>query len=136
MDTQLGADLKNRLFQFKRDGQKISAQVLGQQLWLHVHGQTFCVEYQKKTKKYGAKAAEAKDQLLAPMPGRVTKVLGAPNDKVKKGATVVVMEAMKMEYTLKAGFDAEIETINCQEGEQVPLGKVLVKFKPQKPAEG
>lgn len=132
----MGANVKNRLFQFKKDGQKISAQVLGNQLWIHVNGQTFSVDHQKKPKKFGSKSQETNDQLLAPMPGRITKVFAAPNDRVKKGAIVVVMEAMKMEYTLKAGFDAEIEQVNCQEGEQVVLGKVLVKFKSQKPAEG
>ncbi len=121
----------NKLFQFKKDGQKISAQVMGNDLWIHTNGQTFVVDHQKKSKKFGAQSAELKDQLTAPMPGRITKLYGSPNSRVKKGEVVVVMEAMKMEYSLKADFDAEIDQVNCKEGEQVTLGKILVKFKTQ-----
>lgn len=129
MDSSLGEPVKNKIFQLKKDGRKISAQMIGNQLWVHLNGQTFAVDAQKKTKKFGAQIQESKDQLVAPMPGRITKVFGSPNAVVKKGDVIVVMEAMKMEYTLKADTDAQIEQINCKEGEQVTLGKVLVKFK-------
>jgi acetyl/propionyl-CoA carboxylase alpha subunit len=121
--------MKNKIFQLRKDGHKISAQVLGNQLWIHLNGRTFAVDYQKRPQKFGGQSKESGDQLLAPMPGRITKVFGSPNAMVKKGEVVVVMEAMKMEYSLKADADAQIDQINCKEGEQVTLGKVLVKFK-------
>jgi biotin carboxyl carrier protein len=64
------------------------------------------------------------------MPGKVTKILLTPGSAVEVGQAVLVMEAMKMEYTLKAEIAGEVESVNCAVGEQVALGKALVKIKP------
>jgi 3-methylcrotonyl-CoA carboxylase alpha subunit len=49
-------------------------------------------------KNYNAGAA-VKGSLLSPMPGRVVKILVQPNEKVVKGAPLMIMEAMKMEVS-------------------------------------
>jgi biotin carboxyl carrier protein len=64
------------------------------------------------------------------MPGKVTKILLPIDAAVTAGQAVLVMEAMKMEYTLKAEVAGTIETIDCLAGDQVVLGKTLVKIKP------
>ncbi|MNU08488.1 2-oxoglutarate carboxylase large subunit [compost metagenome] len=64
------------------------------------------------------------------MPGKVTKLLLGVGSAVQAGQAVLVMEAMKMEYTLKSEIAGTIETIECAAGDQVVLGKTLVKIKP------
>jgi len=69
-------------------------------------------------------------ELRAPMTGKVVEILATPGAKVKAGAVLVVLEAMKMEYRLTSGRDATIESVACMEGERVDLGQVLVRLSP------
>jgi len=57
----------------------------------------------------------------APMPGRIVQVAVAVGDVVKKGQTVVTLEAMKMEHALKAPRDGVVRVV-CREGELVQAG--------------
>jgi biotin carboxyl carrier protein len=64
--------------------------------------------------------------LTAPMPATVIRVLVKPGDLVKKGDTVVLLEAMKMELPVRAAGDATVKTVNCREGQLVQPETVLV----------
>ena len=70
------------------------------------------------------------------MPGTVSKVFQKVGATVKKGESIVAMEAMKMELVIKADFDRVIEKIHVAEKSQVEAGAVLVEVKPvEKPNE-
>ncbi|MFN8791645.1 MAG: biotin/lipoyl-containing protein [Bdellovibrionales bacterium] len=122
------------VFDFK--GRKIvyTSDWVGSQLWVHVNGKTFKVEPDSGLKK-GRKRQESsgQNQVAAPMPGKVTKVLVTNSQSVKKGQAVLVMEAMKMEYTLKADQEGQIKAVKTQAGDQVALGQVLVEIEESKP---
>lgn len=110
---------------------KASAQIIKGTLWVHHNGRVFTVDAtsgKKSRKKAGAGGSS--DNVVAPMPGKVTKILVSNGASVNAGQAVLVMEAMKMEYTLKAEIAGTVENINCIVGEQVALGKSLVKIKP------
>ncbi len=64
----------------------------------------------------------------APLPGAITKVLVALGDAVAEGDGLVVLEAMKMEHTLRAGgAGSECHEIRvAHRGQQVDVGDVLV----------
>jgi 3-methylcrotonyl-CoA carboxylase alpha subunit len=64
-------------------------------------------------------------QLRAPVPSRVARVLVKIGDKVGKGAPLVVLEAMKMEFTLIAPRDGVISGLRGAEGEMVNEGEQL-----------
>lgn len=64
--------------------------------------------------------------LHAPMPGRVLRVVVAEGDEVKEGATLVVMEAMKMEHTLRAPHNGVVSQVLCAPDDQVEANTVLV----------
>jgi 3-methylcrotonyl-CoA carboxylase alpha subunit len=64
--------------------------------------------------------------MAAPMPGVILKVLIAKGDSVRKGAPLVILEAMKMEHQIVAPRDGRIAAVNCQEGELVQPGVELV----------
>jgi len=71
---------------------------------------------------------EARQELSAPMPATVLKVLVTPGSKVKKGDTLIILEAMKMELPLRASADATIAAVHCREGELVQPETVLVEL--------
>jgi acetyl/propionyl-CoA carboxylase alpha subunit len=98
-------------------------------LWVHVDGKTFAIEGVGQSRK-SRKTSEGSDQnkVSAPMPGKVTKVLIQEGQKVEKGQAVVVMEAMKMEYTLKAEIAGPIAKVAAKVGSQVSLGDLLVEI--------
>lgn len=64
----------------------------------------------------------------APMPGLVLDIKIAPGDSVKKGDTLIILEAMKMENAIKSPSDAVIENINVNIGQAVDKNHVLVNF--------
>ncbi|QJE72184.1 acetyl/propionyl/methylcrotonyl-CoA carboxylase subunit alpha [Aerophototrophica crusticola] len=70
----------------------------------------------------------AAGKLTAPMPGKVIALLVAEGAAVEKGAPVVVLEAMKMEHTLKAPAAGTVTKHRYQVGDQVPEGVELVGF--------
>ena len=61
------------------------------------------------------------------MPATVIKVLVTPGQAVRKGETVIVLEAMKMELPLKALGDGTVTAVRCREGELVQADVVLVE---------
>lgn len=64
--------------------------------------------------------------LAAPMPAKVLNVLAGPGQAVKRGDTVVLLEAMKMELPIRAPRDGIVARVNCRAGEMVQPGEPLV----------
>ncbi|MFI5031896.1 MAG: acetyl/propionyl/methylcrotonyl-CoA carboxylase subunit alpha [Reyranellales bacterium] len=87
----------------------------------------FTVRFQDRTYMPPASAAAGSDgKLRAPMDGRIVAIKVAAGDKVVRGQTLVVLEAMKIQHQLKAALDACVESIAVQEGQQVANRTVLV----------
>ncbi|MUL46292.1 ATP-grasp domain-containing protein [Mycobacterium sp. CBMA293] len=63
--------------------------------------------------------------LLAPMPGSVVRVEVAEGTEVSAGTPIVVLEAMKMEHTVRAPADGLVTSISVAAGDQVDSGQVL-----------
>jgi 3-methylcrotonyl-CoA carboxylase alpha subunit len=68
--------------------------------------------------------------LMAPMPGRVIAVAVRPGDRVLKGAPLLVLEAMKMEYTVAAPAAGTVKAVHFAVGDSVAAGMALVEFEP------
>jgi acetyl/propionyl-CoA carboxylase alpha subunit len=66
----------------------------------------------------------------APLPGAVTKVLVTQGDVVAEGDGLVVLEAMKMEHTLRATGAGTVALVSCAPGEQVDVHDLLVTVTP------
>jgi acetyl/propionyl-CoA carboxylase alpha subunit len=73
----------------------------------------------------GSTGAQA---LTAPMPATVLKILVAPGAAVKKGETIVILEAMKMELPIRALSDATVTSVNCREGDLVQPDTILAEL--------
>ena len=72
------------------------------------------------------KAAGAGTPVKAPLPGVVTKVLVAVGQNVKKGETVLVLEAMKMENNITAEADGAVTGVCVAAGDSVMEGTTLL----------
>jgi acetyl/propionyl-CoA carboxylase alpha subunit len=67
----------------------------------------------------------AAGSLIAPMPGAVVRVEAAVGDAVTVGQVLVVLEAMKMEHSVRAPHDGVVAEIDVSAGQQVDQGTVL-----------
>ncbi len=79
-------------------------------------------------KSAAAAAADEGKAVTAPMPGNILDVLVKIGDAVKKGQTLLVFEAMKMENEIQAGTDGVIADICVGKGTVINTGDVLVTF--------
>lgn len=91
-----------------------------------VDGQEFKIEAPKRSRTK-TKAVDH-GQMKSPMPGKILKILISVGDSVVAGAPLLVMEAMKMEHTIKAAKAGVIEAIHFKEGDQVAGGVELIKL--------
>jgi biotin carboxyl carrier protein len=94
----------------------------GSARWVSLGGRTYRGTELKKAKA----GVDHHQSLEAPMPGKVTRVLVAVGDRVKKGEVLVTVEAMKMEHALKAPRDGVVEVLKAEVGALVSPGTALV----------
>ena len=108
---------------------------------VEVNGTHYNVEMEKKQKaaapiarprpaavaaKPAAKPAAAKGGVKSPLPGVILDIKVKEGDVVKKGQTVIILEAMKMENSINADRDGKITAIKVRKGESVLEGTDLV----------
>jgi 3-methylcrotonyl-CoA carboxylase alpha subunit len=72
--------------------------------------------------------AAADGAILSPMPGKVISVSVKAGETVKKGQTLFVLEAMKMEHAMAAPFDGVVAELNAVAGGQVSEGVTLARL--------
>jgi 3-methylcrotonyl-CoA carboxylase alpha subunit len=77
-----------------------------------------------------AAEAAAASRVVAPMPGTVTRILAEPGVELQRGAPLLVLEAMKMEHTLRAPADGRLTALKCAVGDFVQEGMELADFEP------
>ena len=118
----------------------ILAEVIDQKFWCHLDGETYAFETadlnpQLKSKRKAKSNSKSANLITAPMPGKITKIFVKEGETIKKSQPLLVMEAMKMEYTLKSDIDTTVEKINVQVAQQVTLGQMLIHLVLQKTTE-
>ena len=79
-------------------------------------------------KKAAAAPVAGANIVKAPMPGTVVSVKVKEGDKVTKDTLVAVLEAMKMENEIFAGFDGTVAAINANAGDSVNTGDAIVSI--------
>ena len=68
------------------------------------------------------------NQLKAPMPGNIIRVCVKNGEKVNRGQTLMVLEAMKMEHPILAPENGRVESLLFQEGDVVKTDEQLIEF--------
>jgi biotin carboxyl carrier protein len=76
-------------------------------------------------RKHGVLELEGRQQIVAPMPGKVVRVLVKAGDKVEAGQGLFVVEAMKMQNEIRSPKSGVIERLQVKEGQPVNAGEVL-----------
>ena len=95
----------------------------GDTRWVFIDGEVFEFEVQRQGRR---KTAAHQGSLSAPMPATVIRINVAPGDAVKKGDTLLVLEAMKMELPVRAPADGVVDSVACRTGELVLAGVTLI----------
>jgi biotin carboxyl carrier protein len=76
-------------------------------------------------RKHGAVEVEGRQEILAPMPGKVVRVLAAVGDAVEAGQGLLVVEAMKMQNEIRSPKSGKVERLLVKEGQSVNAGQAL-----------
>jgi len=76
-------------------------------------------------RKHGALEAEGRQQVFAPMPGKVIRILVQEGDQVETGQGLLVVEAMKMQNEIRSPKGGTVERLHVKEGQPVNAGEVL-----------
>ena len=97
-------------------------------VWISLDGESRFVPDEQSAASGRAASATGADP-LSPMPGRVTKVFVKAGEAVKAGQPLAAVEAMKMEYLLKAPADGTVGRVLCNAGDTVALGQRLMDWK-------
>jgi len=78
-----------------------------------------------RSRRAAAGGVEGPQKLMAPMPGKIVRILAPPGTAVAAGQGVLVIEAMKMQNELKSPKDGAVKQIVVAEGASVTAGEVL-----------
>lgn len=97
----------------------------GDTRWVFLDGEVYEFEVQREGRR---KASPHHSSLSAPMPGTVIRINVVAGAVVKRGDTLIVLEAMKMELPVRAPADGIVKTVSCREGELVQPGAALVEL--------
>ncbi len=76
-------------------------------------------------RRHGALEAEGRQQIVAPMPGKIIRVLVQAGEKVQAGQGLLVVEAMKMQNEIRSPKSGTVERLLVKEGQPVNAGEAL-----------
>jgi biotin carboxyl carrier protein len=76
-------------------------------------------------RKQGTAEVEGRQKIVAPMPGKVIRLLVKPGDKVEAGQGLLVVEAMKMQNEVKSPKTGTVEKLLAKENQAVNAGDIL-----------
>lgn len=76
-------------------------------------------------RRHGSVEAEGRQQIVAPMPGKVVRLLVKSGDRVEAGQGLLVVEAMKMQNEIRSPKSGAVERVLAKEGQAVNAGDVL-----------
>jgi len=107
------------LAQTSRNGVSITVEVQGHIFEIEV------TDPRAPRRKTGGLTGEGQQKIVAPMPGKIVRLLVKEGDAVEPGQGIVVMEAMKMQNELKAQRSGAVTSLPIAEGATVAAGEVL-----------
>ncbi|MDO9383828.1 MAG: acetyl/propionyl/methylcrotonyl-CoA carboxylase subunit alpha [Hyphomicrobiaceae bacterium] len=101
-------------------------------LTIHTGGRTYVFGLPDRTSSDDAEEDDAvSDRVMSPMPGLVKVVHARRGARVTRGQPLVVIEAMKMEYTMTAPRDGKIADVAVSLGDNVQSGALLLALEPE-----
>jgi acetyl/propionyl-CoA carboxylase alpha subunit len=98
----------------------------GHMRWVHLDGDVYEIEVLRPGAR--RRGAFPHGSLTAPMPATVVRVEVTPGSAVRRGDTLIILEAMKMELPVRAPSDGVVTAVHCRPGELVQPGVSLVEM--------
>jgi acetyl/propionyl-CoA carboxylase alpha subunit len=108
------------------DGVHRTCQIITREGIHHVHSTLGTSELHEVPRFPPPAREEVRGGCRAPMPGKILAVRVEPGQAVRKGETLVILEAMKMEHEVVAPHDGTVQEVLVETGQQVDAGAVLV----------
>jgi geranyl-CoA carboxylase alpha subunit len=122
---------------FRHQGLDVQADYALAGNMVHLSHAGLTLSYTDTTLAPASKDAAGSDgRMLAPMDGKILKVLVQSGDTISKGQTLAVLEAMKMEFAISSGVDSSVTAVACQVGQQVKARQLLISLAPTVTKEG
>ena len=132
-------EVRNNTFHVLRNNKGYNAAVTSfnaeeKTLVVNVNGNDYEISVKDKydllLKQLGisAKSSSAVQHIKAPMPGLIINIAVAEGTEVKKGDTLLILEAMKMENVIKSPRDGKIKKVHAQLRHAVEKNQVMVEF--------
>ncbi len=132
------ADGRRQVRSCRREGCRLTAQLeaatvegsvvrVGSRIEVFLPGRHHILEMHDPLREELEVESRAGD-LEAPMPGKIIAIFVGAGDEVEKDAPLLILEAMKMEHTIRAPARGRIARILCRVGEQVGEGAELIEF--------
>jgi acetyl/propionyl-CoA carboxylase alpha subunit len=127
--SRFGCD-GDRLWFVEHGGHRRTARVAAAGAHIHVlfEGTMFGFALEPRFPDHAHQAVEG--GLVAPMPGKVVKILAATGQEVAAGAPLVVLEAMKMEHTVRTPDAGTVRALHVAVGDQVDADRLLAIVTP------
>lgn len=125
------ADLYGDTLEAAFDSETYQATVVDDGERIHIFTNSFRAAVTPRNTLYEAQDAEVSGDLVAPLPGKVVKVLVKKGAKVKKGDDLMLIEAMKTEHHITAPADGKVTAVRFRVGDNVDKDQVLIDFTPE-----
>jgi acetyl-CoA/propionyl-CoA carboxylase biotin carboxyl carrier protein len=102
----------------------------GRTLWFGSHGETWSFTEDNPTTPGGSTDTGHSGAITSPMPGTISATPASSGEFVTAGQAVVIVEAIKMEHTLRVGFDGIVTKFLVAVGDRVALNQQLAVIEP------
>ncbi|NVJ60015.1 MAG: acetyl/propionyl/methylcrotonyl-CoA carboxylase subunit alpha [Gammaproteobacteria bacterium] len=127
-EFKVSGELNEHNLYIDLEGAKFNATIVSQDEELHIFLQQQDFVLSVKQEGLELLDSDANANLTAPMPGTIVSVAVSAGDTVEAGQALLVMEAMKMEHTIKAPAKGVVTEVLYSEGDLVEDGAELVSF--------
>lgn len=127
-DNKLLAEIDNHQRQVSVSEHKLADGQLVYTLYAQHNSQHGALEFTLASPELGDHGSNDNNSLTAPMNGTIVSLLVEPQQSVSQGEGLLIMEAMKMEHTLRAPCAGTVETFYYQAGDLVDGGAELLDF--------
>lgn len=104
----------------------------GKKTFIHLDGRSLVVEHPETKEKTSFQAEDhltgADHGIYAPMPGKILKIFVQENQAVAAKQNLVIVEAMKMEHSVRAPRKGVVKKVNFKEGDLVDTGQEILEI--------